>query len=525
MKNLATKIICALLLLTMLVSCFAACGEPAPQPSGGENNGSENNGSENNGTTNDGNGLEGEEGEFLPDNTNYGNYTFTMRAPKQEVYGTGHYVEAEGKNDVINNALLERRLLLQDMFGFLLELDISQNAGALFNSLGNNHQGQSHWVDALFMDANLSMSGAQRGNLWNLNLLEELNLEASYYDQRIQQNFRIGDKLFQLTGDYEVLDELVTFGVLYNDYLYDQLRYYEEYGTPYKLVSDKKWTYNTMMTMAAPFTSEVAGAQYTEDNNWGIVSEEQAIYYFYMGAGLMPMASKNGKLEILLKDSTAFAETYQVLSNLIPFGQDPNVMFISEVQGVTTDKAVVASDVFEQDRALFRTTSLSDAIYSAEMEHDFGILPVPLYQEGQAEYYNQINADAAWPLCIPLYVRDVHKTAEMFERLSYYSRYGGDESLYEAFFERLTIAKICRKEEDREMLEMIFSTKVYCIDSYLPVGSTELRKLVISMANKGGDTLSSDMTTKVEAAGKNISKFTGNVDKFNANQADRYAAS
>ena len=291
------------------------------------------------------------------------------------------------------------------------------------------------------------------------------------------------------------------------------------------MVEAKKWTYTNMMTMAAPFTSEVAGAQYKEDNNWGIVSEAQAVYYFYMGAGLMPMASKNGQLEILLTDATAYARTYEVLMNLIPFLTDPNVLLSADIEGVSTDKAVVASDIFEQDRAMFRTTSLSDAIYSAEMEHDFGILPVPLYEEGQEEYYCMINANLAWPLCIPLYVKDIHKTAEMIERISYYSRYGGDESLYEAFFERLTIAKICRKEEDRMMLELIFSNKVYCIDTYIPMGSTGLYSLVVGdLVKNGGDTLASKLTTKVETATNNIGKFTGNVAKFNADQSTRYDA-
>lgn len=521
-KNLAIRIISALLLLTMLVSCFAACGEPAPEQNNGNNGG-------NNGNT-DGNGsgdqivLEGEEGEYLPAEMNFGSYEFAMKAPKQDVYGTGHYVAAEGEDDVINNALMERALLLQDMFGFILELDVTKNSGGLYNQLGNNHKSQSHWVDALFIETAHSMQGAQGGKLWNLNLVKELKLEASYYDQRIQQNFRIGDKLFQLTGDYEVLDELVTFGVLYNDFIYDQYGYYEDYGTPYELVENKKWTYSNMMTMAAPFTTEVAGAVNPEDNNWGIVSEEQAIYYFYMGAGLMPMASNNGQLEVLLDDETAFQNTFNVLSNLIPFATDPNVLLISEVKGYD-DKAVGASDVFEQDRAMFRTTSLSDAIYCAEMEHDFGILPVPLYTEGQEEYYNMINANAAWPLCIPLYVKNIHQTAEMIERLSYYSRYGGDESLYEAFFERLTIAKICRKEEDRKMLEMIFSTKVYCVDAYLPVGNTGLYQMVCSdFAKNGADTLASKLTTKVETATKSISKFVGNIDRFNQSQVDRYNA-
>ena len=529
-KSLAIKLISALLLLAMMVSCFAACGEPAPQTdNGGANGGANTDGNGSGEGEGNGNGNqelpEGEEGEFLPADANYANYEFQMRAPKQNVFGTGHYVAAEGENDVINNALLERQLLLQDMYGFILTLDTSDGSGTLFNKLGNNHSSQSHWVDALFITTENSMAGAQRGNLWNLNIIEELNLEASYYDQRIQQNFRIGDKLFQITGDHEVLDELVTFGVLYNDYIYDQYGYYDTYGTPYEMVEQKKWTYSTMMTMAAPFTSEVAGAQYLEDNNWGIVSETQAVYYFYMGAGLAPMASQNGELVVLLNDATAYAKTYEVLTNLLPFLTDPNVLLSSKIESVEgNEKSVVASDIFEQDRAMFRTTSLSDAIYSAEMEHDFGILPVPLYEEGQEEYYCMINAELAWPLCVPFYVKDIHQTAEMIERLSYYSRYGGDESLYEAFFERLTIAKICRKEEDRMMLELVFSNKVYCIDTYLPTGNTGLRALVLTSGIS--ETLASTLSTKVETATKNIVKFVNNVNKFNGEQqTNRYNAS
>jgi len=521
MKNITIKLIAALLLLATLVTCFAACGEPAPQADGGNNGGGSDTG---NGGNSDISNLTGEEAEFLPAEMNFGNYEFMMRAQSQEVYGTAHYMPIEGEEDVINNALMERALLLQDMFGFALALDTTQTSGNLFNTMSRNHASNTHWVDALFLTSSNSMTGAQRGNLWNLNLIKELNLEASYYDQRIQQNFRVGDKLFQITGDYEVLDELVTFGVLYNDYIYDDLGYYETDGTPYEMVSEYRWTYTRMMEMAAPYTSEVAGAVNPEDNNWGIVSEGQAVYYFYMGAGLAPMASENGQLKVLLEDPTAFADTLEVLTNLIPFGTDPNVLKISDVKGTEKEKAEIASDVFEQDRALFRTTSLSDAIYSAEMEHDFGILPVPLYKTGQTEYYSQINADAAWPLCITLSVKDVHKTAEMIERLSYYSRYGGDESLYEAFFERLTIAKICRKEEDRQMLELIFGNKVYCIDTYLPIGSVGLRALALSLISTGTATLSSSMTTKVDSAVKNIGKFINNVDRYAGDQPAKYGA-
>ena len=178
------KILCFALALIMLLSCLAACGEPAPQTdNGGANNGGtsgDGNGTGDGNGNGGGNNLTGEEGEFLPAEMNFANYPFTMRAPKQDEYGTGHYMPAEGASDVINNALLERALLLQDMFGFIMELDVTQNSGTLFNTMGNNHKSQSHWVDALFVESNHSMSGAQRGNLWNLNLVKELNLQASY---------------------------------------------------------------------------------------------------------------------------------------------------------------------------------------------------------------------------------------------------------------------------------------------------------------------------------------------------------
>jgi hypothetical protein len=95
-KNLAIKLTAALLLLAMLVSCFAACGEPAPQTNNG--------GTTDNGGTNNGGEqtqLTGEEAKYLPAEKNFANYPFLMRAPKQEVFGTVHYVEAEGKDDVI----------------------------------------------------------------------------------------------------------------------------------------------------------------------------------------------------------------------------------------------------------------------------------------------------------------------------------------------------------------------------------------------------------------------------------------
>ena len=455
--------------------------------------------------------MTGEELEFLPEDKNYKNYDFVLAAPKggQDIYGTGHYCHLEGAEDVINRALHERELLMQDKFGIVMSLDASRAMADIQANLAKLFKSESAPADLVFNTSQNEFLAAVAGQIWNLNILDELNLEASYYDQRIQQNFRIGDALFMITGDYEVLDELVTFGVLYNDKVYKDLLYYEneDYGSPYQMVRDYKWTYSAMMEMAANYTLDNDGVEgMSQTDRWGIVSEGQAVYYMFLGSGFIPMANQDGELSMNLQDGTYYDNVVTILQDLLNFSINENVLLAADIKGAEGKTNFdVASDIFEENRALFRHTSLSDALYCAEMESDFGILPVPMYDAAQKAYYSMVNANAAWPLTIPYFVKDIERTATVVEALSYYSRYGGDESLYEAFFERLSLAKICRKPDDRAMLIMIFNNKVYDVDQVFP-GAMSLHTTIASMANnkKGSDGLTGTIDSKLESVSKTI---------------------
>ncbi len=470
-KNVLAKLLCFMLAMFMLLACFAACGEPAPQPSGGENNGNTE-GGENDGNNEE---LTGEEAEFLPESKDYANREFKIFAGVHQVWGLVHYDYLDGLEDTngkaVNDALYERTLLLEGLFNVLLTLDTARDDGTLFMHLNNEHKGEKAFADQLFFTGISGMSAAKKGQLRNLLTMDALNLEASYYDQRVQQDYRVNDMLFHLTGDFDTTDELVTFGVLYNDKLYEDALYYETEGTPYQMVENYKWTYNKMLTLAAPITANEDN-QFDVNDIVGIASESQAGYYFFLGSGLRPMSNNKGTLSINLEDSTYYASINEILSAVTTIVTDscfciPSRDFASNDE-YKTKESQANKEMFIGDRAMFRTSSLSTTLNGMpDMKSDFGILPIPMYQESQKAYYCSLNDNANRPLMIPYYLNNVEETAEITEILSYYSRYGGDESLYEAFFERLTIAKICRKEEDRKMLELIFSNKVYDVDRML----------------------------------------------------------
>lgn len=400
---------------------------------------------------------------YKPEVTNF-DYTLKMAAPSQQAWGTGHYVSAnhDATGDVIDTALFRREVLMEEVYGVTLELDTSHgnNLASYLNTTGASGE---YFADLIFVSSRSSMLAAQSGYFTDLNQLKSLNLEAPYWDQRIQNDFNIGGKLFHLAGDFTNMDEMVTMVILYNDYLYDAAGYYDQYGTPYEMVDAHTWTYETFMKMCSENTFDLNDDGMNENDRWGAVSECQAVYYFYLGSGMRPVSNEEGGIVLNYKDSAYYQRTMDVLGKLMPeFGLSPYVCHHDrDLPG--DDKAGIAATIFAEDRALFRTTSLSAATRAREMVHDFGVLPIPAYFEDQTDYYCWVTGDSYTPLSISRFSPDVEKVAQITEIWCYHSRYGSD-SLYNAFYEKMVLADLCRKPEDYKMLQLIFDSKVFDVD-------------------------------------------------------------
>ena len=462
--NKLVRLLSLAMVLLMLVCCFAACGDKDDTKDPAT-------------TTNKPAGpaedteapLTGEELEYLPAEKDYKKREIKIAAPSQQAWGVGHFCHVDGSEDVINVALHERELLLDDQYGIILTLDTNRNSTNILTQIHKTASSQSSDYDLAFMITPDSMNAAMGGRLSNLLTMEALNLEASYYDQRIQQDFKIDDLLFHVTGDFDLIDELVTMGVLYNDSIYKDLGLYDEKGTPYEMVRNYTWTYDVMWEMASRFTVN-EDSVFDINDKVGIVSENQAGYYIFMGAGIRPINNNNGTLTIAFTDGTIKDRATTILETLMAYCANED--FCIPARDFASDAPVrdagANKDMFLGDRALFRTSSLSTTLNGMpDMASDFGILPIPMYESAQKAYYCWLNGDANWPLAVPKFANKQAELAEIIEIFCYYSRYGGDESLYEAFFERLSLAKICRKPDDRAMFALIFESKVYDIDQAL----------------------------------------------------------
>ena len=91
------------------------------------------------------------------------------------------------------------------------------------------------------------------------------------------------------------------------------------------------------------------------------------------------------------------------------------------------------------------------------MEDDFGVLPIPKFDETQEEYYHQVFTNACCALCIP---NNIENT-EMVGMVTEYLAYLGQEKMVPAYYDSYLQGRVARDTQSELAFNIIFSTKRY----------------------------------------------------------------
>ncbi len=457
---------------------------------------------------------------FRPDQINWGDkdgpYEYRMLVSQSITYSHDYWVENEElAGDALNTALADRSDFLSEYFNIAFEVEFQPDTYITTRS-----NASADFADIVVQWANTAYSGGVlAGHYLDLNKVDELNLEASYWDQRIQNDYNIGGRLFCLEGDFSVMDELCTQVILFNADLYEKYGYKKTYGSPYTMASEGRWTFDTMLDMYQETSQSSDGASsLTKNDVWGMFSEVQAPYALFIGSG-QKFAYSDAQGEIQLFGDN-FNSAYNIIEDIMKrFGMDDECLFVGcwngNVLSGSGDVWEQISDMFKANQALFRSTALIDATFLRDMEATFGVLPIPMYTENQdGGYYSLLGLHC--PMFIPQTVKannHLEKTASITEGLAFFSRYADNGlSLYDAFFENMTYVKLCRNEEDRAMLQLIFANKAYDMDKTMNLAGVNSVIATLMQAGKV-DTLFSDISSLRTSAAANLDDFLSKISK------------
>lgn len=433
-------------------------------------------------------------------------YVYRAIVIGNEMWGPIYFApDGEQNGNVINDALYRREAFLEEMYGIQVEHIVDSKA---LTTLGNHVQTNTDLCEALYMSGTDTMSAATSGYVLDVNTLEGLQLNQPWWDQRIQKEYRIGNRLFTLEGDMNMLDELRTICVVFNKTLYDNYGYNTTYGTPYDLVDQNKWTYDTLMEMIKGVTVDP-----TDENGlWGMVSEVSAPYYFFLGQGHKTLINNGGEFVLNIESETIS----NALQKMIQLVKNQDVMIVNNgVWFGGNDVWTEAGNKFKSGNVLFRSNALSSVNAYIDMTGDYGILPVPNSGESH-EYFCYVAGGNHRPLSFPANLKEVENAMLISEATAYYSRFTSNEnntSLRDAFYYVLADYRLARSPEDTRMLDIFFDSKTFDVDQTAKV--TGLESAIWALAKAGNaDGVASTISATKRTASKMVDRFLSSLDKY-----------
>lgn len=399
----------------------------------------------------------------LEGNPDYEGYKFNIYI--HGAHGINDFGGEEYTGEVINDAQYERVLKVEDMYNvdinYILSPEGDNRRGHIL--VGNTVAAGSNDYDMAIMSGYSCSSAVTAGYLMDLNSIANLDLSQPWWDQYANQDFAFGDKLFMTTGDISTADNASTFCVYFNK------KMAVDYNLPnfYELVDQYKWTIDNLGVFISGVYEDIDGdGQYVNDPDdlYGLYIWDDIMMGIVNAAGIKCCeVNESGQLELTLY-SDKFISAFDKFSSVV---YDKEVTCAYQRNGYAADYGQIA---FREDRAMFFMAHLGQVTSLRDMDTDFGILPLPLFDEGQDRYYNSI---ASWTSAFITVPRNA-MTYDEFARTGYIIQALAYESLYTltpAYYEITLKGKAARDEESSAMLDLIFSTRTYDYGWYFEIGT------------------------------------------------------
>ena len=432
-----------------------------------------------------------------PETKDFEKYNFRiLESPNSNVFSFHKQVPEEDIGEVVNDAFIKRNRAVEDRYNIAISAVYNENPGDI---LQRNIAADDDICDLAFINSSRIFGLAQIGGLVDFNSVKALRTGMPWWDQRIIEGLSVYDKVYTLTGDITTNDDVSALTILYNKELYKNLGY----ENPYEIVSKGAWTMDKMAEMIKGVNRDLNGDGIIDENDqWGMVSESIAMYYFFFGSGMHYIDKTPGGYEFTLDDAkvrSVIEKTYDLLT-----ADDSIYDLYKAIRGQTDNVYKTLEKMFREDRLLFNVRLVGDAMYLRDMASSFGFLPFPKYDEQQKEYYSWVTMYMD-TLVMPSIVPDAQKSGLITEALAFESMF----TVREPFYETLLNMKIARDDEDTQMLDLILSSKAYDLDGVNQSSGIQsgIMDMMSGMLSQRNFTLASSWEKlKDKAAGK-LEKF------------------
>ena len=480
--NMVKRILCLMLAAVMLTACLAACSDPVPPAGGSES--TEPAGTDAPADTTE--AVTTAAGYIAPDKYyDSAEFNILVTAPVANGVNPFNYANTEL---VLDNAVYMRNTAVSEELGVVFNIIFQSQSSSDGNGPGTklvqkDASTNDGAYDSLMVTAYDSANLAQMGLLADILELEQINSNASYWDQPAKKQLSINNKLFFTTGDISFNDKDYTFTVIFNkDIAADK-----NVGDLYSLVKENKWTFDKFAECSRTVSEDLNGDDKMDSRDkYGLVLWDDTILPMVAAAGQRVITLDEDGIPELTLNNEITADIVERYINLAK--ESCSINFQHMTGGVSWQ------NMFTKGQALFLLEYFKALPSFRDTKLEYGLLPFPKYNEAQESYYSGISVWHASFYSIPEFAADHEYSAYVSESLAAHS----ERLVTPAYYEKTLIGRYVQDNESGDMLDIIFDNRVFDLGLYYRTGTLN-STLIVMLRNLNAD-FSSQYAAKANIA-------------------------
>ncbi len=339
-----------------------------------------------------------------------------------------------------------------------------------------------------------------------------VDLNREWWTASLRDTYTIGGAIYFLNGSIVSTDFMDTYSILFNKNVV------EDYGIEaeelYSLVREGKWTFDKMI--------EIADTVATNESNSGVYRYGNAngLAILYGNGGSLTQFDDNDVPYVhdqLPKEISDLADKFSTLMGDDTISVNLKGFFRSEFENMEKKYGYKNYyEMFEDEKILFMFATTGDASSLRSREVEFGILPIPKKDTAQENYISYSDPWSYVNVSVPKCTKDVETTDVILEVMAAL----GDKYIKPTYYDKILKNRSTHDRDSKEMIDIIFSTKVYDMMDVLGEGNSNSKTCdMINAVNVAFQDTSSSFASRffIQAlkTNANIKMILENVERDN----------
>ena len=403
-------------------------------------------------------------------------------------------VLAEEENgDILNDLVYRRNTKFEELYNVRLTT-LGMDFGSINEIARKAAQAGDDPYD-LYMTNFTAYTLATGGYLLPWSSLASIDLSKPWWDQAAVKELSVAGNSYLITGDISPTGLLHSECILINKKLFDSRGMDYQYQTAF----DGKWTIDKMIDLSKDLSEDLDGDGKMRDKT------DMFSFTLWLDAGT---ALLYGQGEYLSEKDAGDIPSVKYNVESIANKYNNIYQLVIENQGnySKTDHEMTYK-VFNQGRAYFCDIMfIKIGMFLRDMEDDFGVLPLPKYDEAQAEYQTDVSGGCT-ALILPVSCPDPEGVALLADALAAMAY----DSITDSLFDVIVSVKNTRDEESSRMTQLIVRNRVFDpIHMYYIDGHTIADDLLAKKSNDVASYLAKNEPKAVKSLENLVSAFIEN---------------